>query len=379
MKININKLLLFFMVAICTIDLPAAIIVYGTQIIGLIVVAVLILIKVQKISLTAVTIWAGFTILFVMITYVQSISIEHVSLIWKFAGRVIFWFFIFSLITPFFQELNRRDVVSILQTWIIIFSLFLYAQFLLYYVFGYVVDYSVILGGEPSRILNNVGLRASGLTSEPSIYSGMMISLLILHYIYNGQKNNFYTLFGGVSILLTFSTLGFFLFTLYLSITLLRHMSIKKIILLIGTITSVVVLIMPLLISRYERFINGDDVSNNVKFSVVENLLNNTSLFTLGYGVVGYSDGAPDYYQALYDLTLFGNLFVIFGIPLGIFTSVYIFLLLLKIDLPLSIKALILLGVVKISIPNYIFFYLFVLMVVFYKRVLSNENYRFFN
>ncbi|EFH7645872.1 hypothetical protein B6Q94_24970 [Escherichia coli] len=156
-------------------------------------------------------------------------------------------------------------------------------------------------------------------------------------------------------------------------------MSIKKIIVLIGTITSVVVLIMPLLISRYERFINGDDVSNNVKFSVVENLLNNTSLFTLGYGVVGYSDGAPDYYQALYDLTLFGNLFVIFGIPLGIFISVYIFLMLLKIDLPLSIKALILLGVVKISIPNYIFFYLFVLMVVFYKRVLSNENYRFFN
>ncbi|MCE4438848.1 hypothetical protein I5135_23960, partial [Escherichia coli] len=119
MKININKLLLFFMVAICTIDLPAAIIVYGTQLIGLILVAVLILIKVQKISLTAVTIWAGFTIFFVMITYVQSISIEHVSLIWKFAARVIFWFFIFSLITPFFQELNRKDVVSILQIWII--------------------------------------------------------------------------------------------------------------------------------------------------------------------------------------------------------------------------------------------------------------------
>ncbi|EFO2698565.1 hypothetical protein B6P83_26795, partial [Escherichia coli] len=147
MKININKLLLFFMVAICTIDLPAAIIVYGTQLIGLILVAVLILIKVQKISLTAVTIWAGFTIFFVMITYVQSISIEHVSLIWKFAARVIFWFFIFSLITPFFQELNRKDVVSILQIWIIIFSLFLYAQFLLYYIFGYIVDYSVILGG----------------------------------------------------------------------------------------------------------------------------------------------------------------------------------------------------------------------------------------
>lgn len=52
------------MVAICTIDLPAAIIVYGTQLIGLILVAVLILIKVQKISLTAVTIWAGFTIFF---------------------------------------------------------------------------------------------------------------------------------------------------------------------------------------------------------------------------------------------------------------------------------------------------------------------------
>lgn len=95
---------------------------------------------------------------------------------------------------------------------------------------------------------------------------------------------------------------------------------------------------------------------------VIDNLFNNESLFLLGYGLVGYSDKAPLYYQALYDLTLFGNLCVIFGVPVGLILSMTIFLLVFNMRICLEKKILIILSFLKITIPNYIFFYFFLVL-----------------
>ncbi|WP_139108561.1 hypothetical protein [Edwardsiella tarda] len=265
----------------------------------------------------------------------------------------------FSLVYPFFlSKLSHSDIISVTGIWMCVYASFLYIQFFSFYFFGNLIDYSLLLGGEPSRILNFVGLRASGLTSEPSIYSGIMISMMVIYYIYNG-KNTACTYFAGVSILFTLSTLGVFLFIVYFFSTLVRKLNLKKLILLFFIFTSSFFFILPQLVSRYERFIDGNDVSNNVKIYVIENFIHSPVLALIGYGVIGFSQGAPDYYQALYDLTLFGNLIIIFGIPLGCIFSLAVIFMIVKMKVSFQYKILIALCLIKVTIPNFIFFYLF--------------------
>lgn len=374
MTINLNKMFSFLIMMMCTIDLPSALIVYGTQIIGLSMLTATILLITRKINLDALFICVVISFFIILISYVQSKNIEHVELIWNFTFRIIFWILLLALIYPFLKRLQLEDFFSALRLWILIFSSCLYLQFIAFYTYGSVIDYSVLLNGEPSRILNIVGLRASGLTAEPSIYSGMMISLMSLYYMLN-RKNDLISYYAGISILLTFSTLGFFLFISYFFITSLRYINFKKVIFLCFVLFSSIIAALPLLLSRYERFTSGDDVSNNVKFMVIDNLLNNTSLFLFGYGLIGYSPGAPDFYQALYDLTLFGNFIVIFGIPLGTIFSILTLIVIISIKIPLTYRFLILLTLIKISIPNYLFFYLFVFILFAFKdRVISHEK-----
>nr|VUD24632.1 Uncharacterised protein [Salmonella sp. NCTC 7297] len=41
---------------------------------------------------------------------------------------------------------------------------------------------------------------------------------------------------------------------------------------------------MDFILKRVELFLQGGDVSNNIKIMVIDNLFNNESLFLLGYG-----------------------------------------------------------------------------------------------
>ncbi|ASE00756.1 hypothetical protein C1U04_17440 [Salmonella enterica] len=188
-----------------------------------------------------------------------------------------------------------------------------------------------------------------------------MISLLILLYLMTG-KNNIITYIGLISILCTLSTLGIFLVIIYLAITNLYRIKISRIVFFISLSIAIIFILWDFLLKRIELFLQGGDVSNNIKIMVIDNLFNNESLFLLGYGLVGYSDKAPPYYQALYDLTLFGNLCVIFGIPIGLMLSITVFLFVLNMRICFEKKILIILSFIKITIPNYIFFYFFLVL-----------------
>ncbi|EIK2989386.1 hypothetical protein LJ039_004387, partial [Salmonella enterica] len=342
-------------------DLPASIVVYGLQlyILPCIVLMCLIRGKVFPVKLFFVTFSLSFII--IIITLIQKTYTPYPDLLWSYTARLIYWIMLFTMLVPFIKKIPPKILIKVIKKWIVIYSAFLFIQFIAFYLFHITVDYSLIIGGQESRILNEVGLRASGLTAEPSIYSGIMISLLILLYLMTGE-NNIITYIGLTSILCTLSTLGIFLVILYLAITNLYRLKPSKIIFFISLSIIIVFVLWDFILKRVELFLQGGDVSNNIKIMVIDNLFNNESLFLLGYGLVGYSDKAPPYYQALYDLTLFGNLCVIFGVPIGLILTIIVFAFVLNMKICFEKKMLIILSFLKITIPNYIFFYFFLVL-----------------
>ncbi|EBA1131279.1 hypothetical protein NU104_002022 [Salmonella enterica] len=357
----INNILLMALLAICTIDLPAVIVVYGLQLYILPCIVLMCLIRGGGFPLKLFFVTASLSLIIIIITVIQKTYTPYPDLLWSYTARLIYWIMVFTLLVPFIQKTPLIVLIKIIRRWILIYSTFLFIQFIAFYLFHIIVDYSLIIGGQESRILNEVGLRASGLTAEPSIYSGIMISLLILLYLMTG-KNNIITYIGLISILCTLSTLGIFLVIVYLAITNLYRVKISKIVFFISLSIAIIFVLWDFILKRIELFLQGGDVSNNIKIMVIDNLFNNESLFLLGYGLVGYSDKAPLYYQALYDLTLFGNLCVIFGVPVGLILSMTIFLLVFNMRICLEKKILIILSFLKITIPNYIFFYFFLVL-----------------
>ncbi|MBS9765395.1 hypothetical protein, partial [Pseudomonas mosselii] len=56
---------------------------------------------------------------------------------------------------------------------LVVFILSLFIQVVSKLLFGSIVDYSMLIGGEPSRnMMTGVGFRPTGLTAEPSVYCG---------------------------------------------------------------------------------------------------------------------------------------------------------------------------------------------------------------
>lgn len=365
-----DKFIFFALLVVCSIDLPSTVIVYGAQIGVISFLFLTILFRRGVVSTKYLLVSLSLSLFMIFITYIQAGYSPHNELIWKFCFRIVFWLIVFSQIYPYITELRTDIVTSCLSTWIYIYSLFLYVQFLAFYLFHIEIDYSILSGGEPSRMWNVLGLRPSGLTGEPSIYSGIMISMLALMFILNKKKITV-IYFGLGSVFLTLSTLGVLLGVLFFILINLRKISFKKIVLVsfIGIITSGV--LSSALLARYERFESGADVSNNVKFDIVDTMLSHSDIGLLGYGLVGKSESAPDYYTALYDLTLFGNLIVIFGIPLGIIISIVVVVCILRCKLQFYEKCLFILTLLKITIPNFIFFYVFICII---SHILKNRS-----
>ncbi|WP_369474707.1 hypothetical protein [Providencia huaxiensis] len=370
MKKNYRNLILFFLFVITTIDIPSFYIVYINQIIVLAVITILSIMLERKVNIKPILIWFSASLFLLIITQIQSIYLEHAELLWTFVLRVIFWSFCFAILYNTLSKTKISDIKSIISVWIMFYSLTLYLQFTLYYIFSIEIDYSTFLGGESSRIYNSVGFRPSGLTSEPSIYSGIMTSLLVSYYLIN-KKISLTFLIGLFSLLFTISTIGILL-AIFLILTISLHkISIKRIFFLLLSTSILSFFIIDSLIVRYYNFSSGSDTSNNAKLLVIENLLSKNELSLFGYGMIGLSKSAPDYYNALYDLTLFGNLLVIFGLPLGLMIALSVLIILLKNKSFLFYeKILILISLIKVTIPNFIFFYLFFLIII----IINNDR-----
>ena len=109
---------------------------------------------------------------------------------------------------------------------------------------------------------------------------------------------------------------------------------------------------------RVSLFLSGADGSNNVKIDTITNFMANPDIYTYGYGFVGKSISAPSFYESLYDMTIFGNLFTIFGIPFGIISLIAFIAFIIRINLSKRAKIMLLISSSKISLPFLAIFYL---------------------
>ncbi|WP_272660884.1 hypothetical protein [Providencia sp. PROV150] len=355
-----NNITLITIILLFTIILPSPVIVYGFQIIFLGLFSSVLFISHGYISVRNLFLTLLVIAIILLWSFIQTNYLLYQELLWPQTIRVCFWIFCTFLLYKKINSFNEITLIKSLKLAILILSFSVIIQFILYYFFHYKLDYSVLLGGIESRTsYSNSVYRASGLTAEPSIISGVIVALMTLYFFFIKKFDTVFFI-GSISCCLTLSTLGIFLATVFLFIAFLKRQNTLLILLLI---IPFVLFVLPELLDRYLIFKSGDDSSNNIKLTIIQNLINNEHLLYLGYGFTGKSISAPTFYEALYDLTFFGSLIILFGLPLGLLLSFTIIAIILNLNFNIKEKTLIFLCLIKISSPTFIFFNLFILLI----------------
>ncbi|HGC2747839.1 TPA: hypothetical protein ACIYDG_005225, partial [Escherichia coli] len=188
----------------------------------------------------------------------------------------------------------------------------------------------------------------------PSVYCGITAWLISLRYAMNKKTDTLFIL-SCMSMLLTLSFVGAFLCFGILLIGMLR---VRMIIPVMGFAFIGYLVLIDRINERMSLFLSGADGSNNVKIDTITNFMANPDIYTYGYGFVGKSISAPPFYESLYDMTIFGNLFTIFGIPFGVISSIAFITFVIRINLSKRAKIMLLISSLKISLPFFAIFYL---------------------
>ncbi len=350
-----------------SISLSSPVSVYGIQIFLLFIVTTIMLL-ISRVSWNINSLLMYILIIFfiVLVSAIQSIYLEYQEILWLQVLRVIFWISMCFIAYPYLKNIDANIIETSLKIIIVFLSLAVYIQFIGYYAFNTVIDFSVLTGGNASRILFST-FRPSGLTAEPAIHSGIMIGLLVLLFIKN-KSSSLFTIVGIVSIFLTMSIYGILSAMFFLSIYFFRRKSINLLIILLPFLVVALSLSTPILFERYELYNSGQDESNMTKFDSFNNMLNKSHLLYLGYGMTGKSDSAPKFYEGLYDVTAFGSPIIIFGIPFGFLLVSLFVLFIVKLNFTLQEKLLIVLAFAKLSAPTFPFFNVFILMLVLFSQ-----------
>ncbi|MGL5396627.1 hypothetical protein [Aeromonas sp. R2-3] len=363
-KVKDNPLIVFIVIFSCCIELSAPIIVYGLQIIFLFFISCWLLLTKKISRFNNKDFLFLFFILFVLtlFTLFQQSYLKYQELLAMQYVRVVFWVVYGWIVFLYLRTQSLSSISTALKYVILTMSISVLIQVVAYYFIGEnVIDYSLLLGGVPSRILFEV-FRPSGLTTEPAIYSGIMMGLLSIYYCILKRIDSV-ILAGGGSIFLTQSIAGIIMVSLYFLVIIFSKPTIMKFSFVFVALCFVLMAVYPLFEARYERLITGDDSSNSTKIETFKNMLSIDQIMYSGYGLVGKSESAPSYYEGLYDVTLWGAMIVIFGIPVGILFDVAIFLFFMKMPVDFTIKILLLISLIKLTSPMFLFFNVFVALV----------------
>ncbi len=352
-----------------SLNLNSKLSVYGVQIFLLFALSVIMFYRSRfSVKISSIISFLAIAIFIIFITSIQSTYLNHQELLWLQVSRVIFWIMMCFISYPFLIKVHLQDVEKSLKIVIALFAISIFIQFLSFYIFNKAIDFSLLTGGEPSRMYGAL-FRPSGLTSEPAIYSGIMIGLLTLLYIINNLSWR-YIFTGIASILLTMSVYGILSSFLFIFIVYLLNFKMSR--LLVGGIIIGITILstMPILIERYESYQSGQDHSNMTKVESFNNLLSNPNLTYLGYGFTGKSESAPSYYEGLYDVTAFGSPLILFGVPIGVLIVTGLCFFIWWIPFSFKEKMLVILSLSKLSSPTFLFFNLFLLLllVISYQR-----------
>lgn len=374
MKTNrVASFLLFLYIQMSFITLPAPVSTYGTELVGVAFAVLLMILYKSKIHLNSVFYAFVSTTFLVGVTYLQSFYLQYSEILFLNAIRTAFWISMALLLYPYIKVMNRDSMAQVIKYVVLLNASTIFLQLLSYYMTGAVIDFSLLLGGEPSRNISSGLFRPTGLTAEPAIFSGALFGCIIVYYLIK-QKIDFVVMLGLLSMVLTFSTLATLLVIAFLGTV--SILSFKRVLFFLPISICTISVLMPSILKRMALFESGDDASNNIKLTVLKNWLDESTIYSFGYGLVGKSNSAPAYYDALYDMTIIGNTFVIFGIFLGGVLLFLFFLWLFKLSFGWIEKVLILMVFMKLSSPNILFFSAFVLMVcaVSYQNRYVNKN-----
>lgn len=300
-----------------------------------------------------------------ILTFIQSSYLEHTEIVWPMALRFSFWVIVSC---GAYAAIRRHDLGAIsraVAAVLVVHLLFFYIEFFSFRILSYEIDYSLLLWGTESRkaFSSSTGellRRTSGLTSEPAIYAGYVLGLIVLRFTLI-KRNDILIYIALSSLVASQSTLGVLLCMLYLFTSYARKQS--HLVYGASAIALIFGLVKNSLIARYELFVSGVDGSNEAKLEIWRYFFSNPEIFSLGYGFIGVSSTSPRFYEGLYDNTVYLNFFILFGAFLGLVALLVSLLYLFRLNFSVSERLLVGLVFIKISSPVMPFFMVFVVLI----------------
>lgn len=235
-----------------------------------------------------------------------------------------FYVAILSLLSAIFlisyiRNSNSKAIFSRLLEYMLAFhTLLFFVQFFLWHMVKIDLDYLYYLGVEsnPHRSGFYGSYRATGIFSEPSIYSTYIIAIISIKYCIDGRISKF-MLMGLCSMLLSFSTMALIQAFCFVLFTYFRA-SLKSFFILLFSCFVIFISFSDSLFSRLELYSNGEDSSNMSKLIIIEKWWSNDSLIKYGYSYIDKFKEGPEYI-ALGDLTFWMNNYLFFGLYIGSF------------------------------------------------------------
>ncbi|EHW9965035.1 hypothetical protein K1240_004516 [Escherichia coli] len=363
-----NAFLLFVAIFSVIIDLASPLSVYGAQLIIFPLCCILLYINSgAKICYRSVIfVISLITVVFISAFIHVNISTHTEILIYQ-SLKISIWLFSAMLLYHAALNIMGHIIFKAVSAALVIYVTCLVLQVIFYSLHGTIIDYSTMIGGEPSRnMMSGVGFRPTGFAAEPSVYCGITAWLISLRYAMNKKTDTLFIL-SCMSMLLTLSFVGAFLCFGILLIGMLR---VRMIIPVMGFAFIGYLVLIDRINERVSLFLSGADGSNNVKIDTITNFMANPDIYTYGYGFVGKSISAPPFYESLYDMTIFGNFITIFGLPFGVLCIVLYCVFIIKIKITKRAKLMMLLSSLKISLPFFAVFYMAIAMIC----AISNKN-----
>lgn len=327
---------------------------YGTELVGIFCIFLLVLVFTLRVNLKSVAKIFLFVSVFVFFSLVQFYLAKYSEIFWLNTFRIVLWGSVAYLVFDYFLVVGKPGLLKSLYFAGGIALTFFYIQWFAYYFFGEKIDYSLLLGGVESRLnFGLAGFRPGGLTSEPAIYSSFIFCISLAVYLIN-QKHNVFNYLCLISIVLSQSTVALIMLVLYVLI--LSFSRVRTMLLGICVSLTGYAYFFDQFSRRIELFSSGEDVSNNIKLSLVRDFVEHSELTMFGYGFVGVSKSAPVYYGGIYDLTLWGSNITTFGVIFGVLLNIYMLVALWRSKFNLFEKGLILVASIKMGTPMLIFF-----------------------
>lgn len=264
-----------------------------------------------------------------------------------------------------------KKIIGAINFFIILNLFFFIAQIVSYYFLSLDLNFGLMLGGAGNRALNYVGIyRPTGIYDEPAIY-GLFMSVLVASKLFFEKKVDVLVICGTISLFFTFSFVSIILamgiiFILFAD----RFGYVASFALLILTIIILFLVyenswLPDFISSRIISLLSGDDGSTSHKFKSFDFWLSNESVRNFGFGFIGLREWTPYYFDAIYDMTLYGTAVTQFGLVLAPFFILWITSFLVFNGVSIFSLLLCFLIFIKLSAVHFLVFWVFL---AFYQR-----------